>query len=371
MKCNEIITQLAKVLPTLTDKFSESVSISAMSAVGTTVTVTTATAHGLTTGATVLMKGVRVKNPISSLTRVGSVATLTTVNNHDQTDISKGWNQYFAIQGVVESGWNGTYQNTSVPSGKTLTFTISGSPVTPTTGASRYMVETRAGYNGYYQITKIDDTNFSYVVPTTPAGLPEFSVGKVVTQIRIAGADSRDRLISYYTKQAPDKWWGVVILGENVVSKDKSIMTDAVYKYQANSAFEVEVLSEFSLYVIVPYGLTYVTARPQRDEVEDMRANVYKSILGFVPASGLKDNRRFGVVPVRETMFDEPNGAFFVYEFAFQCQFKVVGGRGIEGNGDIIDIDENAAMRGFDITILDNDGTNDLTLRQIEGSVPV
>lgn len=66
---------------------------------------------------------------ITSITRVGSTATVTTVSNHN---LASG--NLVSITGAAQSEYNITNQAITVTGLNTYTFTVSGSPATPATG---------------------------------------------------------------------------------------------------------------------------------------------------------------------------------------------------------------------------------------------
>ena len=86
MRAQDIVTQLAVVLPTLVDDFTTQIAVSSLTRSGTTVTATTAAAHGLETGQQVNITGAQTPISIVSIDRVGIVATLVTDADHDMTE---------------------------------------------------------------------------------------------------------------------------------------------------------------------------------------------------------------------------------------------------------------------------------------------
>lgn len=66
---------------------------------------------------------------VASITRVGSVATLTTTNDH-----LIGSNILITVTGAVETEYNVSAVQCTVTGSKTLEYTVSGTPATPATG---------------------------------------------------------------------------------------------------------------------------------------------------------------------------------------------------------------------------------------------
>ncbi len=83
MKTSDIISQLQAVLPLITDMFSTVTSVTSITPSGTTATVVTAAAHGLTVGQATAISGSTAPVGITSITRVGTLVTVVTTTNHD------------------------------------------------------------------------------------------------------------------------------------------------------------------------------------------------------------------------------------------------------------------------------------------------
>ena len=92
IKASTIIAQLQAVLPTQTALFTNAdISISSLTRSGATVTATTSTAHGLSTGNYVTILNAKTPITVSTLTSVsntgitatGSIDTVVTANDHD------------------------------------------------------------------------------------------------------------------------------------------------------------------------------------------------------------------------------------------------------------------------------------------------
>jgi len=101
VRAKDFILQLSAKLPQLVDDFTTSFSVSSLTRSGITVTVTTATAHGLAIGKSVNIVGAQTPITISSITRVGIVATMVTATDHD---ITKDVPKTVEISGATEIG---------------------------------------------------------------------------------------------------------------------------------------------------------------------------------------------------------------------------------------------------------------------------
>jgi len=114
MKLADIILQLQRLLPSQTNLFSDTpITITNLVFLAPTVAATTATAHGLENGNIVNINGATNPAAISSLTRVGDVATAVTSAAHDLTE---GFQEAVTISGTTETDYNGS-KNTFVLTG--------------------------------------------------------------------------------------------------------------------------------------------------------------------------------------------------------------------------------------------------------------
>jgi hypothetical protein len=146
-------------------------SISSITRVGTTATATTATAHGFSSGQTVQISGAlesgyngtinnivvpQINRTVSSITRVGSVATVTTNLNHEYNTGDR-----ITISGATgtSAGYNNSY-NVTVTGPTTFTINVLSTLPTPAVGTIVSSIEDNTA------------TTFTYTVSntlTTPA----------------------------------------------------------------------------------------------------------------------------------------------------------------------------------------------------------
>jgi len=83
---------------------------------------------------------------VSAITRSGSTATVTTTASHGFKT-----NSYVTISGAAQSQYNGVYRIT-VTSSTQFTYTVSGTPATPATGA----IKAEYGFKGWEWVTGAD-----------------------------------------------------------------------------------------------------------------------------------------------------------------------------------------------------------------------
>jgi len=161
--------------------------ISTITNVGTLATLTTTAAHGLSTGNTVTVLGATpaaydgtfpitvvpaiAAVPITSITRVGVTATMTTTAPHG---LPVGPGNLITVSGATPAQYNGTYQAT-ITGASTLTYTMASDPGASAAPVGSYVVEVN---------------KFTYVMASNPGGSAA-PVGSYVVTPSITGVDPR------------------------------------------------------------------------------------------------------------------------------------------------------------------------------------
>lgn len=345
MKAEDVIKQLRAVVPKLTDVFSSTISVTSLSRSGTTVTALS-TDHGLTTGNYVTIKGAYEKNGLTSLTFADGVASATTTSDHDLTE--KGSSQPYTldfnqatVSGATESEYNGTFDVLSAVNRRNFTYSVTGTPASPATGAP---VLHQDAYNGRYQVTVVDSDTFTYQISTTPNSPAAGSI-TAEKEARISGAVSIERAFNGYTKQLAGELWAFVIIGDPTISKDRSIFSDATSTRSKQDEWRERIIEPFSVFVFVPSTKT-ISSRPSRDLAEDIRPILYKSLVGSQLPTTFTDEGWSMITPVGDRLSGEAsNGAFYVHEYQFERVVDVT-------YEDTVGNEDTVAFRDFDFDIV-------------------
>jgi hypothetical protein len=151
-------------------------------------------------GNNITFEGAHANFSVTSITREGSIATLTTSAAHGLATWASIW-----VSGATQSEYNGMYSIDAVPSATTITYTISGTPATPATGtiiANDFppngtvvvINPSNAGYqelDGQVEATSIEKGNY-------------FVSGSGGSQSTTSG----DPLVDSYAYAAKPDWWG-------------------------------------------------------------------------------------------------------------------------------------------------------------------
>jgi hypothetical protein len=355
MKTEDIVKQLQAVLPTATDLFSESVSITSLTRSGTTVTANTATAHGLVTGAGITIVGAETPTTISSLTFLDGIATAITATSHDLTegfqDGNASSNPLVTVSGATESEYNGSNPLLSVPNRTKFTYSVTGTPSSPATGTPLLAQSFSAGYNGWHEITVTSPTSFTYEITQTPNS-PALGTITVKKGIRVSGAVNIEKAMEAYTAKDPNKLWALVILGDPTISKDRHIESDATDTQGSGTEFRQRMITPFGVFVFVPAS-SEIAGMQARDQMEDVRVFLYKSLLRVKFDTGLQSDTQYGVITEGDSFFDY-NGAVYIHQFIFSAQTDIV-------YDDTVAPDYSVAFRDIGLQYLDELGTVELT----------
>lgn len=367
IKASTIIAQLQAVLPTQTSLFSDAdITISSLVRASTVVTATTSSPHGLLTGNYVNILNAKTPITVASINSVpnpgigntGSLVTVVTAANHDFTE---GFGQQCEITGATQTEYNGTFDIITVPNRRTFTYAIDSQPATPATGTIKLLNNFASGYNGRKQVTVTGAATFTYTTTLTPDS-PAVGSATLRSGVRVSGAISWERAREAYTKQAPDKMWAFVVLGDNAVSKDRHVATDATSTLAGGDAFRQRMIAPFSVYIYAPCA-NEVAGRAVRDQMEDVRVALYKSILRTKLTSVLASANVYSVTAAGDRYIEYANGAYYIHEFIFESVCDIV-------YEDTVSNDYNVAFRDFSLIITDSieDGSETL-LQTLDASL--
>lgn len=312
MLTSDIVKQLQENLPRLTGLFSDQVTLSSLTSTGLLATATTATPHGFSTSNNVFIKDAVNPIPVISLTQVGNIATAVTSLDHDLTE---NFQETIMVDGADQPEYNGTFTLLTVPNRRTFTYQISGDPASPATGTIFYLEESIFDYNGQKSITVTSPTEFTYPL-TRPLGSPAQGTIIASSNRRIAGAIDLDRAIDSYTKQAPNKLWLFVVLGDVTANKDRHIQSDATASMATGTIFRQRLIETVDLYIVAP-GTLSESGRPFRDLMEQISIFIYKSLLGKKFDSPLSE-KVWSQLVLTGHGFQEYVKSYYIHRFAFE-----------------------------------------------------
>ena len=355
MKATDIIKQLQAVLPTVTPLFSETVSITSLTRSGTIVTAVASAAHGLATGAGVTITGAQSPINITSLTFLDGIATAITASAHDLTEEWENGvpsdNPDVTVSGATETEYNGANPLLTVPNRTKFTYTVTGTPSSPATGTPVLQEQFGTGYNGWHSVTVINATTFTYEITQTPNS-PALGTIEAKSKIRVSGAVNIEKAMQAYSAKDANKLWALVILGDTTISKDRHVESDATDTQGSGDDFRQKLLTPFGVFVFAPAS-SEIAGMEARDQMEDVRVFLYKSLLRVKFDTGLQFETQYGVISEGDSFFDY-NGAAYIHQFVFSTQTDVI-------YDDTVAPDNSVAFRKIQLQYLDELETVELT----------
>lgn len=359
MQAKDVISQLYQYLPAQIDNFSVLVDVQSViiDGTGTLVTVVTNTPHGIPNGGTISVSNSQVKTEITSLSldEPNDILSVETTVSHDLTE---GFFDTVTFVDFTNTELNGTFDLLKVPNRRNFTVDFTGLDISsPGTG---YLLENKSygGINGLFQATVLDSTTFTYTIPVATTLVDTTDV-KITAGIRISGASDILRAIDSYTKQtSPTDLWGFVITDNPVSSKDRNVTNDATLNQGGLNDWNVLYIEGFSFYVIVP-TTGDITGRRARDLCDEIKPNIFNSLLGVQFPSGFKTNPVSPTYPLGDDFYGYFD-AYYVHQYRFEQISRIT-------TEDIQFFGQNVAFRDIDFTINDiiTNGDSD----QMTGSV--
>lgn len=299
MKALDVEERLESILPLLTGRFSDNLSILSIVPAALVATATTSAVHGLTTGDKVYVQGANAAVGITSISRSGAVATAITTQNHDLTE---GTFTEVILDGATEAEFNGTFPLLSVPSRNKFTFTVADSGPTTVTG-SPILEEPGLpfGYNGLQEVTGTPSvTTFTY---TLTQALPENAAGtnmRVIKGLRIHSAISQSRANEVFESSDVDNLTGgqlmlFVILGGGTANRDRNTLTDGVSTGGASGDNRQQMFENVAC-TVYQKVTNNLTAAGAMDDMQDIVKSIIQSLAGWVPPN---DYARPSKVPLK------------------------------------------------------------------------
>ncbi len=352
MKCSDVVTQLAVLLPQLTDKFTNDVPVSTILRSGTVMTAQCNSDHGMVESDAVSIVNSEMHLAISSLTRSGTVGTLVTTLDHDLTNaIAKA----ITISGAVEAEFNGTFTRTNIVNRKTITFEMANTGATVATGSPILHDAESAlrNYNGMYKVTNVPTpSSFTFEHSVTGLANPTGSNILARTKPRISGSIDIERAIQSYTQHQAGKYWLFVILGNVEASKSRFVTSDAVDNLNRGNEYRQQLTQSASIFAFIPVN-TEIAARSARDEAEDLFRPLCRSLLLSKFDSGLY-SATLGALNFAGHGVHSYNTSLYIHSYDFQQVADITW-------DDTVGPDLDVAFRNIDFTVDPDIGTTDIT----------
>lgn len=361
----DVCTQLAKIIPTATDGFSNSLAITSIVPTANIALVTTPSPHGLSDGAIVSIIGAQAPVQIDTGTflRTLTTATFKTLQDQDLTlserDKSFG-GKTIDISGANESEFNGTFQLLKVVNRRELIIAVADSGSTTISGSP--IVDNANGgiFNGVFPIFNATASTFEYTLPISYPLPAEVTNAKVQISIRIASVlDITQYISEVYTKRALTKDQLIVQLGDVTQSKNRNEESDADDSSTGQYSYTPTLIQPFAIYIL--QNVTdQVSASLARDKVENEYVPaIFKAVMlakfdtGFTYSQHRATFVSHGVFAYSEETQGERK-ALYAHEVAFQQLAN------LDKDKDTAGADDTVAMRDVDYTLTTDLGTGEL-----------
>jgi hypothetical protein len=353
MRCADVVAQLQRRLPLLTDLFSDTVAVSSIVHTGTTAMVTTTSPHGLAVGQAPTIFGARTPVAVASITHapLATFAVVTTSADHDLTlyrTFADG--NVVEVDGANEADFEGLRKVVAVRNRRTIEIEVdAGAPAAATgtirlLGASSYLRNVR----GRYTVVNVPSPTVFTVTHDAASDLGALIGPAVVrTPARITGAFSEaaaGRSYSLEANGAAPKPWAFVILGEQAPVRQREAPAEAIAVNMLSGGWSQYVVQPFRVLVALP-STSDERGRTSRDQAADLLGIVCRALLGAAFPTGFArpTPSTFVQFAGEESQQSEP-GPFYLHAYDFQQVAQV-------GLDDTVQNDEHVAFRDIEVEI--------------------
>lgn len=274
------------------------------------------TAHGLALNDLVVVKKMRLKNPIVIAGRTDDYGY---VDFFDYTDVTLPGT--ITIIDAAAEEWNGEKTIVDVQRQETnrTRITFLPRPETDPEYPPGKLLEDRPTFRGLWTVTNVPEpTRVEIIRPEQPDYLrPNASVRDVemYSAPRIVVAPDFERAIELYTAQAsPDSIWAYVIPTGRRTSTDRTANTDALAEFGPDSLNRLYSLWTFSVVVVVDTTRS-ISAGAAMDLMHgDIYTALLASIFGFRQTTC---GRSFGAVPTSDAILRYTT-SYLAHSFDFE-----------------------------------------------------
>lgn len=320
MQAVDVVNRLKEALPSFTDDFSDIKSVSSLVQSAGLITATTPSAHNLSTGNYITIRGAKKPITLVSLTRVGNIVTATSLTDHELSDPSlfslKNLPLYVKITGA-STGYSGTFELVSVPTSLIFTFKITTTPTTPAAAAGYLLLEDQTGYNGYKQIIVASTTQFTYATSNSTLNSPAQGTIELSSGTRVDYAATPQRILDFYSSNTNNvlKPWMFVVVNAKSTYKDDTVANNIASSQNTNQSYYYEAQQDFSIYVILP-SATSVLGGEQADQARAYETPILKSVANHVFKSNLIE-ATYQACSYAGAEPDDYINAYYVHRFDF------------------------------------------------------
>lgn len=314
MKIADIVTQLVKIVPQVSDLFADSLPVVSIVGDGALVTVTTIDDHNLQTGAFVNLSGVAVETDIVNAVLTGSIASIETATPHDLT---LGWPPHKSVQltGFTDPQWNASFTLLDVPNRKNFDIDATGLSAPTLTGSEKLLELVLGKFNGPATITRIDATTFTFPAAVVGTGIG----GLVQGSPRIAGVVNAVRAFDAYTEQNLDDWWLFVAQQQtSPVNKSRRADTDLNSEMTLQTDFQEYISDGFIIFAVGNASENSAGLETMDIARHDILPALLAAVRGLKTPSGLCEETNLPIDLISHG-FAIYSGAIYAHQYVFQA----------------------------------------------------
>lgn len=332
MYIKDIANKLKDVLPLYTSDFNDELTITSLTMAGNVATAITSINHNLATGNYITISGAR--SPVSiTITYNDKIATATSAIKHKLIDPSAFSAEHKPILLSITSAnndYNGSFELLSVVSDYVFTFKLLTTPIATASGV---LLETTFNgknldsemfynnYNGYKQITRINDTTFTYEALGTMQS-PALGTIKAKTATRVETAMSVDRALDdYYAKTGDIKSTIYVVGGQANTFKNDIANSSGTTKFYKNADHRYILEQRFFLLVLAPLSSS-VLGGSIADTCRNYRRHFIKAIANIDFSSGFTTQFYTPAIYLGDEM-EADTGGRYGHRYDFACQVEI------------------------------------------------
>lgn len=370
MKLSDLVRHAQNKLPLYTRYFSDSISVTKLTAENNVCTAITSEKHNLKAGDLFTLEGAKISNKIVDLYQNRGLGVMKTQYPHEVTKNSPlrvGDSTHITIHNCNVEEYNGSFLIMDIPDAYTIEFSIdenaprfgfigidagniqenremyfdagiiaengleyidSGNVATRT--IPEIKEDAYANFNGRNRVDEvIDDYTFKFSLPYTPATNEATGDMKISSGIRISGDFSIQNAMKAYEENAENELWGFVVLDGANVSKSKTTGTDAISEFVKGADSSLSLVQDVSFFVFVPTADDYCWI-DYSDICQTLRSAVLKTFHNARFESDLSTEEDCFLSYVGDNPVDTDGTAYAIYQYKFQTTIDIFNEDGIE-----------------------------------------
>jgi hypothetical protein len=326
MKSADIVNHLREVLGQTTTRYGTALEIASMDNVAGVITITFTKPHKLRAGQGIVVRGALRKYALASLERdaTGMVYGVTELA-HDLTSGDIG-RPALRLEGTGVSGLDSVnVVGFEVPNRFQFTFDSGVVDSAFLLTGLGYLVDLYGqDFRGVFQVTPIDNLTVEVI---GGEGIPDSSIflGADIlaqTEIRVTGAATEERWYDAYTAQTTGDIFLTVILTDQLINRDRSILTDGTNTRTKADAKWIRELQTVDVIATIPATDSLMGSDAKDLACNEVKLDIYKALCGWKPLHEYLGDQNYVLMPVANSTAAY-NGAYYAHRYTFEAAFDI------------------------------------------------